>query len=334
MSSRLMRLAALLVGATLCLCAITSSSSVGAQPDTPASRAPRNPEEFDALFHKVKNWGRWGADDQLGAANLVTAATRRRAVQLAKEGLTVSLAHNVLTDKAEDNGSPFEHTMLRGFNMDNYRVSYHGYAHTHIDALCHILYKDQTYNGYARADVNTEKGCTRLSIDTLKQGMVVRGVLIDVPRLKGVPYLEPGVAVYQEDVEAWEKRAGLKVGSGDAVLLRTGRWARRDKVGPWPVGQNAAGFHASIASWLKARDVAFVGSDAGLEVTPTQVQGVALPVHTLVITALGIHILDNHDLERLSETAARLKRWEFMLTINPLPVTGGTGSPLNTLATF
>jgi kynurenine formamidase len=333
MSSRLTRLAALLTA--VLLVPFILSLSAGAQPDAaPASRAPRNAEEFDALFHKVKNWGRWGADDQLGAANLVTAATRRRAVQLAKEGVTVSLSHDLLTDKAEDNGSPFEHTMLRGFNMDNYRVSYHGYAHTHIDALCHILYNDQTYNGYARAEVNTEKGCAKLSIDNLKQGVVVRGVLIDIPRLTDLPYLEPGTAVYQEDVEAWEKRAGIKVGPGDAVLLRTGRWARRDKVGPWPVGQNAAGFHASIASWLKARDVAFVGSDAGLEVTPSQVQGVALPVHTLVITALGIHILDNHDFERLSETAARLKRWEFMLTINPLAVTGGTGSPLNTLATF
>ena len=307
---------------------------VGAQDSAPAARAPRNAEEFDALFQKVKNWGRWGADDQLGAANLVTATTRKRAVQLAREGLTVSLAHNALTEKAEDNTSPFEHTMLRGFNMDNYRVSYHGYAHTHIDALCHILYKDQTYNGYARAIVNTETGCTRLGIENLKQGVVVRGVLLDMPRLKGVPYLEPGVAVYQEDVEAWEKKAGVKIGPGDAVLLRTGRWARREKVGPWPVGRNAPGFHASIATWLKSRDVAFVGSDTGLDVTPTLVEGVSLPVHTLVITALGINILDNHDLERLAETAARLNRWEFMLTINPFPVTGGTGSPLNTLATF
>ena len=304
------------------------------QAQAPAARAPRNATEFDALFQQVKNWGRWGADDELGAANLVTPATRRRAVQLAKEGLTVSLAHNALTEKAEDNGSPFEHTMLRGFNMDNYRVSYHGYAHTHIDALCHILYKDQTYNGYAREVVNTEKGCMKLGIQNLKQGFVVRGVLLDIPRLKGVPYLEPGVAVYQEDVEAWEKKAGVKIGPGDAVLLRTGRWTRRDKVGPWSVGQNAAGFHASIATWLKARDVAFVGSDVGLEVTPTLVEGVALPTHTLVITALGINILDNHDFERLSETAARLGRWEFMLTINPFPVAGGTGSPLNTIATF
>jgi kynurenine formamidase len=315
--------------------ASVTTSTRGSQATTgQASRAPRNAEEFDALFQQVKNWGRWGADDQLGAANLVTAATRKRAVQLAREGLTVSLAHNPLTEKADDNASPFEHTMNRGFTTDTYRVSYHGYAHSHLDALCHILYKDQTYNGYARDAVNTEKGCAKLGIEHLKQGVVTRGVLLDIPRLKGVPFLEPGTAVYQEDVEAWEKKAGVKVGPGDAVLLRTGRWARREKTGPWPVGRSAAGFHASIATWMKARSVAFVGSDAASEVVPTLVEGVTLPVHTLLITGLGINILDNQDLERLSETAAKLGRWEFMLTINPVPVTGGTGSPLNTLATF
>jgi len=264
----------------------------------------------------------------------VTDAKRRQAAALAKTGLTVSLAHNPLTDQADDNASPFEHTMNKGFTTDTYRVSYHGYAHSHLDALCHILYKDQTYNGYARADVNTEKGCTKLSIDTLKQGVITRGILLDIPRLKGVPYLEPGTPIYQEDVEAWEKQARVKVGPGDAVLLRTGRWARREKMGPWPVGRSAAGFHASIATWLKARDVAFLGSDAASEVMPSLVEGVNLPVHTLVITALGINILDNQDLEHLAETAARLKRWEFQLVINPVPVTGGTGSPLNTLAIF
>ncbi len=306
----------------------------GQAPAGDAGRAPRNAEEYDALFQQVKNWGRWGADDQLGAANLVTDAKRRQAAGLVTLGLTVSLAHPPLTGKAADNASPFEHTMNRGFTTDTYRVSYHGYAHSHLDALCHILYKDQTYNGYARAEVNTATGCAKLAIDTLAQGVITRGVLIDIPRLKGVPYLEPGTAVYQEDVEAWEKQAGVRVGPGDAVLLRTGRWARRDAVGPWVVGQSAAGFHASIATWLKARGVAFVGSDAASEVMPSMVEGVNLPVHTLVITALGIHILDNQDLERLGETAARLKRWEFQLTLNPLPIRGGTGSPLNTLATF
>src|SRR5207253_5504425 len=144
---------------------------------------------------------------QLGSANLVTPAKRKQALALAKTGMSVSLAHNALTERAEDNTSPFEHTMNRGFTTDTYRVSYHGYAHSHIDALCHILYKDQTYNGYARADVNTETGCTKLGIEHLKSGIVTRGILIDIPRLKGVEYLEPGTPVYVEDLEAWEKKA-------------------------------------------------------------------------------------------------------------------------------
>src|SRR5918995_998690 len=162
-----------------------------------------------------------------------------QALKLARAGLTVSLAHNPLLDKSDDNALPFEHTMNAGFTTDTYRVSYHGYSHSHLDALCHILYKDQTYNGYARADVNTEKGCTKLGIDNLKQGIITRGILLDIPRLKGVPYLEPGTAIYPEDVEAWEKIARVKVSAGDVILLRTGRRARRDKVGPWPVGRSA-----------------------------------------------------------------------------------------------
>ncbi len=302
---------------------------------TPAAlRSPVNAEEFDRLFQQVKNWGRWGGEDQLGSVNLITAAKRTQALALAKTGQTVSLVHNPITDKAEDNNSPFEHTMLQGFNMDRYAVSYHGYAHSHMDALCHILYKDQTYNGYARAVVNTEKGCTKLGIDNLKNGLITRAVLLDIPRLKGVPYLEPGTAVYQEDVEAWEKMSGVTIQSGDVILLRTGRWARREKMGPWNVGRSAAGFHASIIPFIKARGVAIVGSDAASEVTPSLVEGVALPVHTLLITALGVNILDNQDLEAVAELAAKLKRWTFMITINPLPVTGGTGAPMNTIATF
>ena len=248
--------------------------------------------------------------------------------------MTVSLSHNLLTDKADDNGSPFEHTMIGANTMDTYRVSYHGYAHSHIDGLCHILYKGQTYNGYPTAEVNTPAGCVKLGIENLKQGVITRGILIDIPLLRGLPYLEPGTAVYVEDIEAWEKKAGVKIGPGDAILLRTGRWARRDKVGPWAVGRNAAGFHASIAPWIKARGVAFVGSDAAQDVVPSMVEGVALPVHTLLLTGMGINLLDNQDLESLSATAARLKRWSFMLTIAPLAVKGGTGSPANVIATF
>src|SRR3954463_15901139 len=316
-----------MIAGLLLACAV----AVGAQP---AGRAPRNAAEFDALFQQIKNWGRWGPHDQLGSVNLITPAKRKQAVALVKSGETVSLAHTLLTEKAEDNASPFEHTMLRGNNMDRYAVQYHGYAHSHIDALCHILYKDQTYNGYARADVNTDKGCTKLGIQNLKEGIVTRGVLVDIPRLRSLPYLEPGTAVYVEDLEAWEKKAGVTLAPGDALLLRTGRWARRAALGPWNVGQSAAGLHASVAPWIKARGVSLLGSDAAEDVTPSMVEGVTLPIHTLMTTGLGVNLLDNQDLESLGDVAARLNRWTFMLTINPMPVAGGTGFPLNAIAMF
>jgi kynurenine formamidase len=308
---------------------------------TPAPRAPRNAAEFDELFQRVSNWGRWGKDDQLGSANLVTVAKRKQAIALVKAAVSVSLAHNPLTEPAADNARPFEHSMNPAFSQppwlafgDTYKVSYHGYAHSHIDALCHILYKDRAYNGYARADVETETGCRKLGIDTLKNGIITRGILLDIPRLKNLPYLEPGTPVYVEDLEAWEHKAGLTIAAGDAIFFRTGRWARRDKLGPWNVGVNAAGIHASVAPWIKSRGVALIGSDAALDVAPSRVEGVALPVHILMITALGINLLDNQDLEALAETAARLNRWAFMLTVAPVPVTGGTGFPVNALATF
>src|SRR5690349_19486887 len=253
-------------------------------PGATAARFPRNLEEFDQMFNQVKNWGRWGPDDQLGAANLITEGKRREALALAKNGITVSLAHPPIKEVAPDNPNPFNHTMNRGLTTDTYSVSYHGYAHSHIDALCHFLYKDQTYNGYARADVNTDKGCAKLGIDNLKNGVITRGVLVDIPHLRGVKYLEPGTPIYVEDLEAWEKKAGVKLSAGDALLLRTGRWARREAVGPWNVAQSAAGLHASVAPWLKARGVAILGSDVGEDVTPSRVEGVALPVHTLCIT--------------------------------------------------
>jgi kynurenine formamidase len=315
--------------------------SVALVGQTPPPRAPRNAAEFDELFERVSNWGRWGKDDQLGSANLVTPAKRKQAIALAKDAVSVSLAHNPLTERAEDNASPFEHSMnptvsrpLQLSLVDTYKVSYHGYAHSHIDALCHILYKDRTYNGYARVDVETERGCAKLSIDNLKNGIITRGILLDIPRLMNLPYLDPGAAVYTEDLEAWERKAGVRIAAGDAIFLRTGRWARREKLGPWNVAQNAAGIHASVAPWIKARGIAFIGSDVALDVLPSRVEGVTLPMHILMITALGINLLDNQDLEALADTAAKLNRWEFMLTVAPVPVTGGTGFPVNAIATF
>ena len=329
---------ALLSAATMSVVLAAQQPTAPAQPlITPgaaAARFPRNAQEFDQMFNQVKNWGRWGANDQLGAANLITDAVRKHALSLAREGIVVGLAHSPLKEAAPDNPNPFNHTMNRGLSTDTYSVSYHGYAHSHIDALCHILYKDQTYNGFAKADINTEKGCTKLSIQNMRNGYVTRGILLDIPRLKGVPYLEPGTPVFVEDIEAWEKKAGIKVQPGDALLLRTGRWARRAAKGTWAVGRNEAGFHASVAAWLKERGVALIGSDVALDVVPSLVDGIGLPLHTLTITALGLNILDNQDLEALGDLAAKQNRWEFMFTVAPVPVSGGTGFPVNALATF
>lgn len=301
-----------------------------------SARFPKNAYEFGLMFEQIKNWGRWGPNDQLGAANLITDETRRRALALAKLGRVVSLAHPILTEPAADNSTPFEQTMTLGLTaaVDCYKVFYHGFGHSHVDALCHIYYQGRSYNGYPAAEVGTTKGCTKLGIDKLKSGVLTRGILIDIPRLRNVAYLEPGTPVFIEDLEAWEKEAGLKTSVGDVILLRTGRWARRSNLGPWDMWGSEAGLHASVAPWLKARGVAFVGSDDALDVMPSLVEGVDTPVHTLAIAALGVGILDNQDLEGLAETAAQLKRWEFLLTFAPLPVPGGTGSPINALAIF
>ena len=313
-------------------------------PTVPPESHDLTQADIERLMGELSNWGRWGADDQLGAANLITPAKRLEASSLVTEGITVSLAHRLLTDEADDVPRPFERRMLglpdptaepafRGGVSDNYSISYHGYSHSHIDSLCHILFRGQMYNGVSQ-DTITEAGCSNASIVNLQGGVVTRGVLIDIPRLKGVPYLEPGTPIYVEDLEAWEAMAGVTVSPGDAIFIRTGRWARRAEVGPWAVAQQAAGLHASTMPWVKARDVSFLGSDAAADVVPSQVEGVGLPVHLLTIVAMGVDLFDNQDLEALAETAARLNRWEFMLVAAPLAVETGTGSPINALAIF
>ena len=301
-------------------------------------------EDIVRLMEELSNWGRWGPEDQLGAANLITPAKRLEAIALVTEGITVSLEHRLLTEEADDVPQPFERRLLglpdptrepafRGGVSDNYSISYHGYSHSHIDALCHILYKGEMYNGVSQETI-TEEGCSNASIINLQGGIVTRGVLIDIPRLKGVPYLEPGTPIYMEDLDAWEEMTGVTVRPGDAVFVRTGRWARRADVGPWAISEQAAGLHASTMAWVKARDVAFLGSDGVSDVVPSQVEGVGLPVHMLTIVAMGVDLFDNQDLEAVAETAARLNRWEFMLVAAPLAVEGGTGSPVNALAIF
>ena len=301
-------------------------------------KQPLTKSDILNMVDELSNWGRWGADDELGAINLITPEKRRQAAKLVREGISVSMARDVETEMAADNPKPFVHTMLSDgqtlhaqWCSDNYSVSYHGFAHSHIDALCHYVHQQTLYNGIS-AKVVTPEGARKLDIHNLKDGIFSRGILIDVPALKGLDYLEPGTAIYPEDLEAWEKKAGVTISSGDIVLIYTGRWARREAVGPWSGSQ--AGLHPTAARWLGKRDISVLGSDGGSEVSPSGIPGVNSPVHLLMLHALGVPMLDNLDLEAVSSKAAELNRWDFLLTVAPLPVHGGTGSPLNPIATF
>lgn len=293
---------------------------------------------YDQMMKELSNWGRWGKEDQRGALNLITPAKRQQALALAKSGTHISLGHDALTPPFQlkmiivpDNSVPMPRV------SDRVEIDFHGGAYTHLDALCHIPYDGRTFNGYVlKETVTTTDGCTKNSVMNMKDGIVTRAILLDIPRLRGVRYLEPGTRVTRADIEAWEKQAKVRIGPGDAVLLRTGKWAR-------PAGApGGAGWDLRALPLFKERDIAVVGSDYAHEVAnniePTTLaseQRLNLaPVHKILGNAMGLALVDNLDLEEAAETAARLNRWEFMLVVAPLRVPNGTGSPVNPIGFF
>jgi kynurenine formamidase len=314
--------------------AALATGKLSSQAGTPAGHEV-TPAQYERWKKDLSNWGRWGKDDQIGALHLITPAKRKQAASLVKEGFSVSMAGDADTVKAVDNPNPYELKMLT-IGSDEIAVNYHGIAHTHLDSLAHINDKGIFYNGYKpESDRVLKQGHEKNSIHNVKDGIFTRGILIDIPRLKGVPYLEPGTPIYVEDLEAWEKKAGVKVSAGDALFVRTGVWARRKALGPWLRGRaeggKSAGLDASVIPWLKQRDIAILGSDHPQYVSPSNLRGA---VHDFALLYLGVHLFDNCDLEALADAAAARKRWEFLVTAAPLPIVGGTGSPVNPIATF
>ena len=195
-------------------------------------------------FHRtLSNWGRWGDDDQLGALNLITPEVTAAAAATVRSGRTVSCARALDTRPAADNPNPVAHHMIgtvtEGGGADYLALAPHGFATSHLDALCHIFCDGKLYNGYP-AETVTAHGATRLGIHHLHAGIVTRGVLLDIPALRGVDALEPGEPVFPEDLEAAEERAALRVRAGDALLVRTGTLALartntgRGTPAPWP----------------------------------------------------------------------------------------------------
>jgi kynurenine formamidase len=333
----------LLLAGGLLLAGVLAVAQLVPGQDQSKSPTTATPADYLRWRTEFKNWGRWGPDDQRGATNLITAKKILDAAKLVKVGLVVSLAHAV--PQKEDAEVPASAVFHRVTNVidarhttDNYQVSYHGKATTHMDAFCHFLFEGKMYNGYSAADnITPETGCKKDDVMAWRDGVVTRAVLFDIPELKGVEWLEPGTPVTRADLEAWEKKARVRVEPGDVLILYVGRWKRRAAKGPDASAQ--AGYHPDVIPFLKERDVAFIGHDFNIDWRPRpgwgEAEGIPYdPVHQAVLNWLGVSIVENLDLERAIETARRLKRYEFMLTFAPIPVEGGTGSPINPLAVF
>ncbi len=301
-------------------------------------------EEFRVLFEAVCNWGRWGDEDERGALNFLTPDRVLAATGLVSSGETVTLSLPLNTHLGIDNPVPAEHrmTMLGDvqigsgtmrFAKDYIGVDYHNESHSHIDALCHVAFDGALYNGRPTSSLTVD-GATADAIGVLENGLVGRGVLLDVPRLRGVPWLEPGEHVHPEDLEGCERDQGVAVAGGDILLVRVGHERRHAELGPWEMANAKAGLHPNCARFLADRGVAVLGSDGNNDTAPSTTEGIDFPIHVLALNAMGVHLLDYLQFEDLVPICERTGRWEFLFSAAPLRVSGGTGSPLNPIAIF
>ena len=302
-----------------------------------ADRTPPTAEEFEAYKQRFSNWGRWGAEDEFGTLNFITEETRRTAAALVESGRSVSCAMPLAVTPAPRNPNPAQHFMRFGptGSSDYIGVSYHGYVNTHIDALCHMWTGEhgEMYNGRPSSDV-TPTGSKSNSVDRWRDGIVTRGVLYDVPRFRGEAYVSVDRPIHGWELSDVAAAQGIEPRAGDAVLVRSGLdpffAAHPDFAHTSPPG--TPGVHASALEFLHATDASLLGWDlqeAGGQGLPARI-----PIHEVAIPYMGLPLLDNTNFERLAEVCAELGRWEFMFVVAPLVVRGGTGSPVNPIATF
>jgi kynurenine formamidase len=310
---------------------------------------PRAPAESEVIgwFDKLSNWGRWGADDQLGTLNLITPDARRHAAAGVSDGVPISCAWPIETGAQVDQiagppqrfmlgtGQGLPETPRWGGASEYIGLVFHGYSVTHLDALSHYFWDGAMYNGVPASRVTARAGATHHAMDALESGVLTRGVLLDVAAGRGVHWLEPGEGVFPDDLEAAERAQGVRVGPGDAVLLRTGYGRRKRERGPDDTGVvGRAGWHVACLPWLHERDVALIGCDTAQDVHPSGYPALRSPVHALGIVAMGLWLLDNCDLEPLGRACAERSRHEFLFSLAPLRIAGATGSPVNPIALF
>ena len=296
---------------------------------------------FHALYERLHRRAQWGDDDRRGALNHITPARLAAAAGQVRAGRTVTMAAP-LAGSAPDNPEPGARHMKHlpgepsevaglSFAADQLTMNVHGDVDSHIDALCHVSYEGALYNGVAPGAV-TSRGASVLSIDEARDGIVGRGVLLDIPRVRGVRWLEPGDHVTADELVAAEQAAELQVGPGDLLFVRVGHRPRRDQLGPWDVARSRAGLHPLAMEFVAERQVAALGGDGNSDTAPSVVEGVGFPVHVLAINALGLHLLDYLQFEDLVPACEAAGRWSFLCVTAPLRLPGGTGSPVNPIA--
>lgn len=304
---------------------------------------PMTKDDVARIAGQVRNWGRWGPADERGTLNLITPEKQSAALALASEGTVVSCALPLPVLPAPDNFQPVQHHMLRSgdalsdegiqFAMDWFSIAPHGMATTHLDALCHVFTNGKMYNGFDRSEV-LSSGARKNSIMAGKDGLMSRGVLMDIPGLRGTDWLEPGEAITAADLDAAEARQRITVEEGDVLLIGTGRDARRDAHGPWSPASGLAGLYADCLPWLHERGVAVLGCDGVSDVVPSRIEGSIQPIHEVVMAEMGVHIIDNMELGRLTAACRERNQYGFLFVIAPLRLERGTASPINPLAIF
>jgi len=288
-----------------------------------------------ASYLADSNWGRWGADDQRGAINLITPEKRVAAARLVQSGRSVSLARPYPKTPAANNLNPAQHFMRimpNGVAVDYYGISYHGTSSTHLDAMCHMWNDEGMWNGRS-PDTLTTEGATWGSIEHWSTGITTRGVLLDVERHRGT-YVTEATPVHGWELEEIAKAQGVTMEPGDALIVNCGRESFERDHGVWgTTREHRPGLHASCLPFIRKNDVSVLIWDM-LDHMPAGYSAVSSGGVHPALYRFGVGLVDNAQLDRVAAACAEEGRYEFMLTMAPLIVQGGTGSPINPLAVF
>jgi len=301
-------------------------------------------DEFRALYDRVKHMSLQGPADRRGALNNISSSEVVAAASDVWRGRAVSLGAPMESEVALDNPDPVVHQMTHtgirsgpasglSFAMDRVTLNIHGNADSHIDALCHVIFDGILYNGLSPGAV-TAAGVTELSIEVAGSGIVGRGVLVDIPRVRGVRWLEPGDHVTADDLIAAEAAQEVRIEPGDLLFVRVGHRSRRRALGPWDAANARAGLHPAALELLAERRIAVLGSDGNNDTAPSAAENVDFPVHVLAVNAMGLHLMDWLQFDDLVAVCEELNRWSFLCVVAPLRLRAATGSPVNPIAIF